>query len=362
MSTHIWLRAETKPAEERTALPPKHARQLMDAGFQLTVESSSQSAFRPQEYEAVGCKLVDEHQWKTAAPQDAVILGLKELEESGQELRHRHIHFAHVYKEQAGWQQTLSRFVSGGGTLYDLEFLVDESGRRVAAFGYWAGFAGAAVAAMAWANHSCGCSPVLDALQSRPNQQTLVNEIKSAITACNRQPTALVVGALGRCGRGAVEFFESVGVDVTKWDLEETKRGGPFEEIIDVDMFLNCVFINNAIPPFLTTELLQQPQRKLSVICDISCDPYGDYNPLPIYNKCTSFDQPVESIDAGEAPLHLVAIDHLPSLLPRESSEDFCDQLMPHLLQLDQLNQGVWQRAEKLFKNKTSGLVLDPEN
>ena len=33
----------------------------------------------------------------------------------------------------------------GGGTLYDLEYLTDETGPpRVAAFGYWAGYAGAA--------------------------------------------------------------------------------------------------------------------------------------------------------------------------------------------------------------------------
>lgn len=360
MSTHIWLRAETKPAEERTALPPKHARRLMDAGFQLTVESSSQSAFRSDEYEAVGCKLVAEHQWKNSAPHDAIILGLKELEESDQPLPHRHIHFAHVYKDQEGWQKTLSRFATGGGTLYDLEFLVDDSGRRVAAFGHWAGFAGAAVAAMAWANHRCGTAPVLTALKSRPDQQTLVDEIKAAIAATKRQPTALVIGALGRCGRGAVELFESAGVEVTKWDLEETKRGGPFKEIIAADMFLNCVFINSAIPPFLTLDLLQQPQRKLSVVCDISCDPYGDYNPLPIYNKCTTFSDPVETIVGGDDPVHLIAIDHLPSLLPRESSEDFCDQLMPHLLQLNHLqpgeNDNVWLRAEKLFKHKTANL------
>ena len=40
MSTHIWLRAESKPLEERTALTPRFARQLVDMGFQLTVEQS----------------------------------------------------------------------------------------------------------------------------------------------------------------------------------------------------------------------------------------------------------------------------------------------------------------------------------
>lgn len=43
------------------------------------------------------------------------------------------------------------RFVKGKtGKLFDLEFLTDVTGRRVAAFGYYAGFAGAAVAVDVW--------------------------------------------------------------------------------------------------------------------------------------------------------------------------------------------------------------------
>ncbi len=36
--------------------------------------------------------------------------------------------------------------------LYDMEFLTDSSGRRVAAFGHYAGFAGDAIALLAWAH------------------------------------------------------------------------------------------------------------------------------------------------------------------------------------------------------------------
>jgi saccharopine dehydrogenase (NAD+, L-lysine-forming) len=62
------------------------------------------------------------------------------------EAHHIFVHFAHCYKQQGGWEAVLARFPRGGGTLYDLEFLQDESGRRVAAFGYHAGFVGAALA------------------------------------------------------------------------------------------------------------------------------------------------------------------------------------------------------------------------
>lgn len=356
LTTHLWLRSETKPAEERTVLPPPHARQIMAAGFQLTVEKSTQSAYDWRDYERVGCEIVEEHSWRTAAPKDAIILGLKELDEGDEPLSHHHIHFAHVYKHQAGWEQFLSRFDRGGGKLFDLEFLVDESGRRIAAFGHWAGFAGAGLAMLAWSKQTQGKTPILEPVKSRESAAALVAEAKTSVeasvNAIGRRPKVMVIGARGRCGLGAVEFLEQIGAEVVAWDIEETSSGGPFREIIDCDIFMNCVFVNDALPPFVDWEILRDPDRRLSVICDVSCDPYGDYNPVPVYDRCTTFQEPVLTIIDADNPLHLIAIDHLPSLLPRESSEDFCNQLLPYLLKLDQLQDGVWKRASDLFDNK----------
>ena len=359
MSTHIWLRSETKPSEKRTILTPQFARQLIDAGFKLTVEKSSQSAFDWKDYAAFDCSIADEHSWKNAAPPDAIILGLKELETSNEPLSHRHIHFAHAYKGQAGWQDFLSRFQLGGGSLYDLEYLVDEPGRRVAAFGHWAGFAGAGLAVKAWCNLVAKRNPVLGKIGAWENQNDFVNELRSACQDLTQPPKAMVIGARGRCGKGAIQLLNEVGVDVTAWDIEETKTGGPFPEIMDHDIFLNCVFIENPIPPFINNELIDSSRGNLGIICDVSCDPYGTYNPVPIYEKCTTFLDPTVTLRNSDNPLYLIAIDHLPSVLPRESSEDFCEQLMPHLLGLDDLNQGVWKRAARVFESKTSLLQTE---
>ena len=354
MSTHIWLRSETKPSERRTVLTPQHARQLVEAGFQLTVEKSSQSSFDWRDYEPLGCRIVDEHAWKSEAPIDAIILGLKELETSNEPLAHRHIHFAHVYKEQSGWRNVLDRYSKGGGRLYDLEYLVDETGRRIAAFGHWAGFAGAALAVKAWRNWAAGTRPILGKIESQTDQAAFVEQLKNEIQKLERKPKAIVIGAQGRCGRGAIELLDAVGVEVTGWDLPETKSGGPFREILDHDIFLNCVFVEKAMPPFIDHEIIKDQNRKLNLICDVSCDPYGEYNPVPIYDHCTTFSDPYTTIIDSTNPLYLIAIDHLPSFLPRESSEDYCQQLMPHLLQLDNLQQGVWSRAAKIFDSKMS--------
>ena len=120
-------------------------------GFEITVENCEQRIFKDQEFADVGCKMVEKGTWKQA-PEDAYIIGLKELPEGDfSPLKHKHIMFAHCYKNQDGWAPVLNRWVQGKGLLLDLEFLM-LNGRRVAAFGYYAGFAGCAVGLDVWAH------------------------------------------------------------------------------------------------------------------------------------------------------------------------------------------------------------------
>lgn len=49
--------------------------------------------------------------------------------------------------------------------------------------------------------------------------------------------------------------------------------GGPFKEIVeDADIFVNCIYLTSKIPHFVTLETLSSPNRRLSVICDVSAD------------------------------------------------------------------------------------------
>jgi saccharopine dehydrogenase (NAD+, L-lysine-forming) len=158
----------------------------------------------------VGCKLVDNNTWPSA-PKHVPILGLKELPESDEPLPHVHIQFAHCYKQQAGWSKILSRFHRGGGSLYDLEFLTDASGRRVAAFGFHAGFAGAAAGALAFAAQKKG--KPLGHLEPYANEEAMVSAVKAELGGNGKGVKALVIGALGRCGRGAVDLFRKIGLE-----------------------------------------------------------------------------------------------------------------------------------------------------
>ncbi|KAG5456006.1 MAG: hypothetical protein BJ554DRAFT_4370, partial [Olpidium bornovanus] len=408
---HLWLRSETKPNEHRSALTPVHCRSLISEhggfwpslseapplppavarallselgtffcrttersgfvspllrsdsrrlppppafpGFRVTVERCPQRVFADAEFEAVGCVLADRGSWKSA-PRDAYIIGLKELPEGDSSpLSHCHIFFAHCYKNQAGWRELLRRFVNGGGTLLDLEFLQDERGgpghrlgicqtRNCHGLAAWRSWdfshnvylkycACFSTVVRNTGRLSCalqvGGGPPLASTRvpnSVLNESTpiwtyaqrsskfrrtpllgikpfseegeLLKHIKGRLQAAGYgeataydcfmyvglpsalarayqhrcfsldrvDPTAsqlkiLVIGALGRCGSGAVDFARKVGIpntDIICWDMAETAKGGPFREISDVaNIFINCIYLSEKIPPFIDPTL-----------------------------------------------------------------------------------------------------------
>ncbi|SDC62891.1 saccharopine dehydrogenase [Ruegeria marina] len=350
--THLWVRAEQRPNEERVGLTPEGAAALIAAGIRVTVEESSVRAIPIGGYREAGCEIAVENSWPDA-PQDAIIFGLKELPEDGTPLPHRHIMFGHAFKGQHSGRRLLERFKAGGGTLYDLEYLVDETGRRVAAFGYWAGYAGAAVTLKAWAAQQQGgiCGPVGVYASKDALNAALATELDA--TGAPR-PRAIVIGALGRVGTGAADLCTAMGVEVTKWDMAETAQGGPFPEILAHDIFLNCIFARPGTPVFVPRSALDAP-RALTAIGDVACDPDSDYNPVPVYDRATSWDAPVLRV-AEDPVLDVMAIDNLPSMLPVESSQDYAAQLLPSLLTLSDLAAGVWGRAEAEFKTHMKGI------
>ena len=348
--THLWVRAEQRPNEERVGLLPQGAAALIKAGIKVTVEQSSVRAIGIEGYRLAGCEIVAENSWPQA-PRDAIIFGLKELPEDGTALTHAHIMFGHAYKGQPSGQVLLKRFKAGGGTLYDLEYLLDENGRRVAAFGYWAGYAGAALSLKCWAAQQRG--ELASAVSKYSGKVTLLADLANELGDHTR-PRAILIGALGRVGTGASDLCAAMGVHVTKWDMAETATGGPFPEILEHEIFLNCILARPGCPVFVPASTKTAP-RKLTVIGDIACDPTSDFSPIKVYDRVTDWDAPALRVH-DNPPLDVTAIDNLPSLLPVESSEDYATQILPSLLTLDNLESGVWVRAAAIFTKSVKDL------
>jgi saccharopine dehydrogenase (NAD+, L-lysine-forming) len=165
-------------------------------------------------------------------------------------------------------------------------------------------------------------------------------------------PSTIVIGSLGRVGTGVCDFCEELSLNTKKWDLAETVSGGPFHEVLSHEILFNCVVATPKTPVFFQPNFIAS-KRNLSVIGDIACDPDSDYNPIPIYSTPTTWSKPSLNI-ASDPPLAIMAIDNLPSLLPKESSIDFAEQIFPYLLGFDKKTKEVWERSKEIFKSKVS--------
>lgn len=335
----LWLRHEVRPGEGRAAITPTTARELIDAGFEIVVEESVQRSFALADYEAAGCRTAAMNTWPQA-PEGAIVVGLKELPEATTPLRD-HIYFGHAFKHQHGAAELLRRFAAGGGTLLDLEYLVDADGRRVAAFGYWAGYVGAALAILEYAGRlRSDLTPLSRA------------ELDARLVDCAKEwdtPTALVIGALGRSGRGACDALAVAGVAPTRWDVAET-RDLDHQALRHHDLLINCVMVQTPVPPFLTNADLDAADRRLAVISDVTCDVTSDCNVLPVYDAITTWSEPTRELRAATADqpaVRIIAIDNMPSLVPAEAASTYAEDLLPTLLTLP--DGPVWQRARERF-------------
>lgn len=325
------LRDEARSTERRTPITPNDAKTLLDAGFEISVERSDKRIFKDAEYVAVGCELVSAGS-RLSADADVTILGLKELPEEPAELRNPFIHFAHIYKDQTGWEEELARFRRGGGRLYDIEYLTKEE-RRTAAFGYWAGWMGAALAAWRLLARWNGVDGPEGGVSSFESRETVVDILQDLSENCVKPRRAVVIGAKGRSGTGATEALKLAGFDVSEWDIEETRnldRAG----LMAHDLLVNCVLMTGPGLQLFSVEDISNPLNFIQMISDVSCDPFSDFNPLPIYDAPSAWEQPFLSLGKNgiREELELTAIDNLPSLLPREASEDFSSQMVKSLL------------------------------
>jgi saccharopine dehydrogenase (NAD+, L-lysine-forming) len=188
------------------------------------------------------------------------------------------------------------------------------------------------MALLCWAAQQRG--EIAGAVSAYDSATDLRAELEEQLTQCSAaRPTALIIGALGRVGTGAADLCEGTeynanevgqGRDRTWRPIPRNSYARPIYEL-HLGQPTNTSFLWGLTP--------SGAERTLSVISDIACDPDSPYNPIPIYSAATNWDIPATRI-SNEPVLDVTAIDNLPSMLPAESSEDFAEQLLPTLLQL----------------------------
>jgi len=388
MNNIIGIRHEDKyKMERRVAIPPEHARRLIEEkNLRILVEKSSKRIFTDEEYRLAGAELVDD---LSEAP---VIFGVKEIPSSYFEHKKTYVFFSHVIKGQDYNMPMLKTLMDKECNLIDYETVVEESGKRIIFFGHYAGLAGMINSLWAFGRrlNLMGIHTPFAKLKQARGYESLF-EAKDVISevgfeiAKNGLPDKIkpmVVGftGYGNVSRGAQEILSLLPVKeispeellhldnrgelssnviykvvfrerdlVTtvdsnqKFELKDyynhpQKYKSVFDKYIPhLTILMNCMYWDDRYPKIVTKAYLEKlyskGEPKLKVIGDVTCDPEGSIecthkgteieDPVFVYNPFTR--EPKMGFE-GQGILDM-AVDILPSELPRESSLAFGDAL-----------------------------------
>jgi saccharopine dehydrogenase (NAD+, L-lysine forming) len=366
----IGLAREGKiPPDNRVALTPWEVIETQNIfpSIEVFCQKSRHRCFPDESYRKLGIPVVD-----SLAHCD-IILGIKEFQVVDLLEGKTYFFFSHTIKKQAYNRKMLHHIVKNNIRLIDYECLTDSHGKRVIAFGRFAGIVGAYNAFWGYGK-KYNLYDIRRAFEC-DNYIVLKNEYRKI----SLPPVKIVLTGHGSVGHGAQEVIDGIGIkEVTVHDFlnleykepvyvqlhsrDYYKRydGGDFdrEEFHRAphfyrsdffrysrvaEIFLNGTFWDIGSDPFLTSEQLQSNEFNIRLIADISCDisgpvpstirtstisdPYYDYN---------RFTKKEETAFSHADNISVMAVDNLPNELPREASNSFgrilIEKIFPNLV------------------------------
>jgi len=307
----IYLIAETYPNEFRSPLVPEDISVLKMYSNIIYVERSQTRCISDKDWVKAGAELTDKKWYEQ--PHGTIIVGLKELTNLDKLNKHIHVYFSHSYKDQSGALATLMAFKKSASLLYDLEYFKNSDNKRTLAFGFYAGLAAAAL----------GLTQHYNRLNGREDLQDLTywKSKTEMIMFCrfNRSCKIAIIGN-GRCSKGVQFLLDILNIKYTLIEKQQTLIPQ------NHDIIFNCILLSSEFNTVWVSE--STILEKQLLIVDISCDYTKPNNPFPIYSTGTTWEKPVLNINN----VSIIAIDNLPSLLPKESSSEFSVKLTNLLL------------------------------
>jgi saccharopine dehydrogenase (NAD+, L-lysine-forming) len=325
---NIYIRAETYSKECRSPLVPDDVAILVRQGYHIAIERSSTRCFTDDEFEQAGAELTGA-KWFDQEP-STLILGLKELDHLDLLNGHSHVYFSHCLKNQMGSSTILESFHRSHSKLYDLEYF-RKDGRRCLGFGFYAGLVGAVLGLRQHYNKKMYNEDISD-LQPWTSMDEMYEYVKVS-------PVYVAVIGNGRSSKGVQHILQTFGVvfDI----IERDQTVVPYI----YDILINCITLDEAYDKvWLSPEYMH---KKSLLVVDISCDYTKKNTPITIYKEATTWKNPV----VYSNNVSVIAIDNLPSLLPRESSSDFSKKLA-ELLQ--QYGDSSWDNCLSFSTTNTS--------
>ncbi|MEO1429557.1 MAG: NAD(P)-dependent oxidoreductase [Cyanobacteria bacterium J06633_8] len=358
-------------SDTRVPLTPKQCRYLLDnyRDLQIFVQPSQERCFSDEEYQNQGIPI------KENMEECELLLGVKEVPISMLIPEKTYLFFSHTIKKQPYNRELLRSILQQKIRLIDYECLRDERGKRVIAFGRWAGIVGAHHAIVTWGRREgkFNLKPMHECYDWAEAQTYYQNLPLSNIK--------LVVTGEGRVATGAVEVLEKMKIkrispqefleynsseavytqlavkDMYRLEGEENFDASHYyqhpEQYVSsfepythaANIMLNGIYWDKRIPAFFSKEDMKRKDFTIRVIADVTCDIAPDSS-IPSTIKASSINDPIYGYDPllsketepfQNKCIDVMAVDNLPNELPRDASQDFGNQLISKVW--SQLNQ-----------------------
>lgn len=360
------VREGKTPRDNRVPFSPKQCRELLNLypDLDIQVQPSPIRCFTDEEYALQGIPLNED------LSSCDILFGVKEALIDSLLPNKTYFFFSHTKKAQPYNQKLMKALIDKRIRMVDYECLTHDDGHRIVGFGFWAGVVGAHNGLLTWSRKYGGfkLEPVhtfknFEALKESYEGLVLPN-IKIAVTGSGRVASGIldVVQYLDIAEVNHHDFLEKefsypVYVHLTGEELYRRKDGEPYsrehfhlhaeayESLFlpftkKADLLMNGIYWDKKIPRLFELDDLNDPDFRMNVIADITCDEDGSVpcnvgastiaDPVYGYNKKTkSKDLPYQN---NHDIVDVMAVDNLPNELPRDASKYFGGYLMNYVI------------------------------
>ena len=381
------IKERKNPPDKRVVFSPEKVAAFSKTypQAQIAVESSEVRIFSDADYQHAGATVV------TDLSDCDVMIGVKEVPLEALIPNKKYFFFSHTIKKADYNRKLLQAVLKKNIELYDHETIVKANGARLIGFGRYAGIVGAynGFRAIGLAN-DCFSLPKAETL---PDQQALI----IALNAQEMPALKILLTGSGKVAMGAKEmldamhikrvdidaylnqsFEESVYCLIDVLDYNKRKDGqqlnrqdfykhpenyqSDFMRFAKVtDFFIAGHFFGDGAPYLFTREDAKAAEFKIKYVADISCDIDGPVattirpstiaNPIYGYHAATESEVDFKDKDA----IVVMAVDNLPSELPRDASEGFGELFLEHVIPAfyNEDKDGILARAKMTTANGT---------
>ena len=374
--TNIGIVRESRNDENRTPLVPEHIKKYKESNpnINFIIQPSNSRCFSDEEYELCGAKINEN------LNECSIIFGVKEIDPNILINNRTYLFFSHTFKinkQQKNIEKhkkdLLLSILNKKITLIDYENIRGKNGTRCLGFGRFAGIV--------------GCYNTLNLLLKVLGKQSLasaykINDYERLVLNLKNlyfPKTKILVTGDGRVAKGVIELLNLTNIKaVSKKDFLEKKFDQPIfcnletkdyvtnnsstnfslEHFIDnpqdysssalqylkeTDILISAHYWDPSSPKIFENEDLKVLQN-LKIVGDITCDINGS---VPTTIRSTTIEEPnywierytLKEIDENNDGIAVMAVDNLPSELPRDSSTEFSEgiinEVLPFLLKED---------------------------